>query len=96
MSWLISLLSPIKTYLGLGIATVIAIFVGIFNYRGNKIDKLENEVEMKEQEAIVAQYVADKEKKTAQFVADNRVAKVEAEIPDEVPNEYNPNTKFYI
>jgi len=86
--------STIKGYLITGCVVVIGIIYTIFEARGNKIENLEKEAEVAAKDKAIAAKVNKNEKEAAQFVADNRVAKVDAESP--VSTKYSPDSKFYI
>lgn len=89
--------STIKMYLAAGLAFAVAIAIAVFKARGAKIDELEKDIEVKDKEAKVTAAVVENEKQAAAFVADNRVAKVIAEVPvEDTDSEYDPNDKFYI
>lgn len=89
--------STIKMYLAAGFAAVVAIFVAIYKARGNKIEKLEVEARVADTAKKTTAKVVANKKKVAQFVADNRVAKIEMEVTDEEGNtKYNPIDRFYI
>ena len=85
----------IKTGIVAIFGAIVLIFGFVFKLRGDKIEELEIEAGVAEQEAAVTARTVENEKEAAQFVADNRVAKVEAEN-EESSIEYDPNTKFYI
>ena len=88
-------LNPIKSYLAAAVTAVVAILAAMYKYRGSKIEELESVVEAKDKELEVAAKVVKQEKKVAKFVADNMVAKAEAEH-EEDDKHYTPGERFYI
>lgn len=97
MVQVLSFLGSIKMYLAAGLAGVVAIFVALFKFRGIKITRLEQEASIKDTKIEAASKVTEMEKKAAQFVADNRVARAVAEGEDAKDlDKYDPNVKFYI
>lgn len=94
---MLDFLIPIKGYLTAGVIAVVTIFIAVFRYRGDKIDDLEEDIVAKDNAIVVTAKVVASEKKAAQYVADNRVAKVTAEEEvDEANHKYAPDSKFYI
>lgn len=92
-----SIFEQIKVYLIAAGVAVIGVLIAVFRARGAKIDNLNTVVAAKEKEIVVTAKVVAAEKEAATFVADNRVAKVEAEVASEaVDTKYDPSTKFYI
>ena len=72
----------IKMYAGLAIAFVVAIFIGIFQYRGAKIDDLKEDLEEAEEDAFVQAVVTHNKLKKADFEANGRIAAAKAEARD--------------
>ena len=75
-------INPIKGYLYAVGAAVIAGLIGIYKYRGFKVEVLETELEAAEHKAVVVDKVIKAEAKKAGFVGDNRVAAAKAEAND--------------
>ncbi len=90
-------LGPIKIYVMAAGAAIIAIFIGVYKYRGFKVEELEAEVDAKDKELEVVVKVVEQEREVAEFTADNRVAKAKAEIVDEeVVKDYVVGKRFSI
>ena len=85
----------LKGYLTAGAAALVLLFAVVFKYRGAKIENLQEDIRRKDNEAVVTAKVVASEKKAAQYVADNRVAKEVAEN-EEINYINTPNSSFYI
>ena len=72
----------IKMYGAAALAVVIAIFVGMFKYRGAKIDSLEEDLVEEANKARVVEQAIKAERKVLDFESDNRVAAAKAEARD--------------
>ncbi len=77
-----SMFGGIKGYLALAGAAAAAIFIGIFKYRGIKIEDLEEDLEVAEHKAEVVEEVVKSEKSRVKFEAESRVKKAKAEARD--------------
>jgi len=94
--------SSIKWYIGAIVTGIAAIFVGMYKYKSNKVDTLEDIVKAKEEEIEVNAKAVEHKREVAGFETKNEVdkAKTETEIEGIKHNEnngkYDPNTKFYI
>jgi len=74
--------SSIKLWIyGIG-AAAIAIAVGMFQYRGNKIEELEADVEAAENEAKVVEKAIEAKEQVVEFEANNRVAAAKTGVRD--------------
>ena len=71
-----------KLYFAAAGAAILATLVGIYKYRGFKVDQLENEVDSLGNQIKVADRVNTANQKKSDYEADNRVAAAKAEARD--------------
>lgn len=65
-------------------AALVAIAVAMFKYRGNKIEKLEEDLETAEHNVEVVDKVIENERKVNTYEMQNKVAAAKAEVVEEV------------
>ena len=94
---MLEFLLPIKSYIVAAVVAVVSIFMAVFTYRGNKITSLKKDIVAKDNVIAVTAKAVEDDKKAAEYVADNRVAKVKAEEEvNETNNKYAPGSRFYL
>lgn len=83
---------PFKAYAIAVVGAIAAVFVGIYKYRGFKVDKLEEAVAVATINAIVKEEVHKSEIEVVVFEAANKVA---ASVAEEPMTEYTPKGEIH-
>lgn len=92
-----TIFGSLKGYLYAAGAIVFTALVGIYKYRGFKVEKLEAEVEEAEGKAAVTDKVIEAERKVNDFETQNKVAAAKAGQPHDygVDHDEDPSKRFY-
>jgi len=89
---LLNMFAPFKVYAIAVVGAIAAVFVGVYKYRGFKVDKLEEAVAVATINAIVKDEVHKSEIEAVVFESANKVS---ADIAEEPVTEYTPKGEIH-